>query len=102
MQAEQNTLWNTVFVKNDQVVYRKIADETLLVPIRGNLADMQRIFALNPVAEFIWQQLDGQQSLTAICDRLLEEFEVDRPQAEADVLEFVQELQQSGLVQEIQ
>jgi len=92
------TIWQTMLKKSDQVVYRKIADEMLLVPIRGKLADMQRIFALTPVAEFIWGQLDGQQPLTAIRDAILAEFDVQPPQADADLLEFIGELQQAGLI----
>jgi hypothetical protein len=46
-----------VYRKKKDLVTREIAGETLIVPTRGNLADMQRIFALNGVAGFIWQHL---------------------------------------------
>jgi hypothetical protein len=98
MQPEHVALWHTVFAKNDQVVYRKIADETLLVPIRGKLADMQRIFALNPVAEYIWDQLDGKHCVQDIRDLLLAEFDVEPAQAEADLLDFLDELQHAALI----
>lgn len=91
-------MWGKIFKKDERVVGRKIADEKLLVPIRGKLADMQRIFALNPVAEYIWEQLDGEKSLAEIREELLEEFAVERKQAEADMLEFIDELQQAELI----
>ena len=91
-------MWGKIFKKDERVVGRKIADEKLLVPIRGKLADMQRIFALNPVAEYIWEQLDGEKRLAEIREELLEEFAVERKQAEADMLEFIDELQQAELI----
>jgi hypothetical protein len=86
-----------VFVKNEDVVSRKIAGETLLVPVRGNLADMQMIFALNPVGELIWNEL-GRKNLSSICSDIIRDFEVEREQAETDVREFVQELADADLI----
>jgi hypothetical protein len=90
-----------IFKKIDDVIARQIAGETLLVPIRGELADMQKIFALNPVAEYIWQQLDGRQSLAQISQGLLARFEVAEEQAEADLAEFIAELLAAGLIVEV-
>ena len=86
-----------VFVKNEDVVSRKIAGETLLVPVRGNLADMQMIFALNPVGELIWNGL-GRKNLNSICSDIIRDFEVEREQAETDVHEFIQELADADLI----
>ena len=90
-------LWGKAFVKNDDVVSRKIAGETLLVPVRGNLADMQMIFALNPVGELIWNEL-GRKNLSSICSEIIRNFEVERDQAETDVREFLQELADANLI----
>ena len=56
-----------IYRKKKNFVTREVAGETLIVPLRGKLADMQRIFALDAVAAFIWQNLDGQQDLDRIC-----------------------------------
>ena len=87
-----------VFKKREQVIDRKIADEMLLVPIRGKLADMERIFSLNPVAEFIWGQLDGKRSLKEIRAGILTNFEVTHEEAGSDLLEFINELQEADLI----
>ena len=90
-----------VFRRNTDVVDRQILDETLLVPIRGQLSELQRIFALNPVGEFIWAQLDGTQDLSAVTRKVAEAFEVTAKEAEADVMGFVEELAAAGLVSEL-
>lgn len=84
--------------RDTNVVFRRIVDENILVPIRGKLADMQRVFALNDVAAHVWQALDGTRTLRAIADGVAAEFEVTATQAEADVRAFVEALQREGLV----
>ncbi len=88
--------WLTV-----DVIDRQVLGETLLVPIRGDLADLQRIFALNPAAEYIWAQLDGEHDLAAVADGLAARFEVEPAQAKSDVAEFLAELRAAGLVVEV-
>lgn len=88
------------FKKNRSIVSRKIADEMLLVPVRGHLADMERIFTLNPVAEHIWEKLDGKQNMEDLRNSLLDAFDVDKEQAEADLSEFIGELLDADLILE--
>lgn len=88
----------TIFRKKEEIVTRKIAEETILVPVRGSLADMQKIFSLNPVGEFIWQELDGEKSLRQISERLQSLFDVSEERADADIKEFIAELLKEGLI----
>lgn len=89
-----------VYEKNMDVISRRIAGELFLVPISGELANMQSMFALTSVAEFIWEKLDGQRNLRAIRDDVVARFEVERAQADSDVHAFVTELIAAGLVRE--
>jgi len=99
-QATDNESWGTVYTKREEIVSREIAGETILVPIRGKLVDMQRIFSVNSVGAHIWQQLDGSRSLAQIRDDVLDVFEVERDQADADVQEFIGELLEAQLIVE--
>ena len=92
--------WNKTLTKNEDIVSRRIADELIIVPIRGKLADMQRIFALNPVAEYIWQALDDHRRLGDIRDHILSHYEIGKEQAEADILNFIDELRAADLIRE--
>lgn len=89
----------TVYRKKDDLLTRRIAGETIVVPIRGKLADMQSIYAMNPVAEFVWERLDGRRSLDEISDEVVNHFSVSREQAGSDVREFVSELAAAGLIE---
>ena len=82
-----------VYQKNQNVVFRQIDDETLLVPIKDNVGDLGSIYNLNPMAAFVWQHLDGEKTLNDIKDLMTDEFEVSDPDAEEDITEFVGELE---------
>ena len=90
-----------VYKKKDDIVYRKVAGETILVPISGRLADMQRIFALNPVGDLIWHELDGSRTLQKISEDIQSRFDVSSEEADADLEAFVAELLKEGLIEEV-
>jgi hypothetical protein len=81
-------------------VYRRIADECLLVPIRQKVADLQYIYVLSPVANRIWELLDGRRTLAEVRDQLLEEFEVGPQELEQDLQEFIAQLQHLEAIRE--
>ncbi|HXX82294.1 MAG TPA: PqqD family protein [Thermodesulfovibrionales bacterium] len=89
-----------VYKKKNEIVYRKVAGETILVPISGRLADMQRIFALNPVGEFIWDEIDGSKTLQQVSKDIQSSFDVTGEEATADLEAFIAELFKEGLIEE--
>ena len=82
------------YKRNENFVFRKIEDETLLVPIRDKVGDLGFIYNLNEVGEFIWEQLDGTNRLLDIKEMILREFEVSSQKAEKDLFEFVSQLKE--------
>jgi hypothetical protein len=90
-----------IYVKNDAVLSRKIAGETILVPVRGKLADMKRIFTLNPVAEHIWDRIDGKNSVQTIGNSIVSAFDITHESAERDLEEFVAALLKENLITEV-
>lgn len=90
-----------IYGQGDGVATRVVADETLLVPFKGTLASLQQIFALNPVAAFVWRRIDGQATLDSILADVLGSFEVSRARAWADLQELIAGLRDAGLVHEV-
>jgi hypothetical protein len=90
-----------VFRIREGIVSRKIAGETILVPVMGKLADMQRIFTLNSVGEFIWSKLDGKRGLAEISGEIVSVFEVEQEQADAEMEEFIAELLKEDLIETV-
>ncbi len=90
-----------IYKKEDDIVSREIVGESILVPIRGKLVDMQQIFSLDGVAEFVWQNIDGKNRLSDISSGIIKTFEVEKDQAETDLAEFINELLEAGLITDL-
>jgi len=80
------------------VVFRKIGDECILVPIRQGVGDLDSIYTLNETAARIWEMVDGSRSVREIREALLEEFEISHDEAEKDLIEHLQQLESIKLV----
>jgi hypothetical protein len=89
------------FCQASNVVTRNIGGEVFLVPVKGKLADLQRLFVLNKLGEYIWQQLDGARTQQEMVAAILERFEVDENHAAADLEEFLGQLKEANLVEEV-
>jgi len=86
-------------VKKGEFVTRSIAGETLVVPVRGQVGDLNAIYSLNEVGAFIWDQFDGPKSLTQIVEAVCGEFDVAREQAEKETSEFIAALEAAGMIE---
>ena len=82
----------SIYRKNEDVVSRKIVDELILVPIRKSVADMESLYTLNEVGARVYELVDGERSVRDICTVIVEEFDVSAEKAEADVVEFLEQL----------
>ena len=90
-----------IYRKSTDIITREIVGETLLVPVRAEVAGMQQLYALNEVSAFIWQQIDGTETLGAVLKRVTSRFDVDRREAEADLAAFVHQLTSADLIEEV-
>ncbi len=89
---------NQRYQRKPNFITRNIAGETLLVPIAGKIADLQRVIALNSVGAFIWDRLKNPQSLDDIVTALVAEFAVDDETAKRDATEFFGQLESANLL----
>ena len=91
---------NKVYKKNNSIVFRKIADEFILVPIRQNVGDLESIYTLNETAARIWELIDGKMKVGGIKEKLIEEFEVSPEEAEKDIMEHIMQLEEIKAITE--
>jgi hypothetical protein len=73
------------------VVYRRINDEFLLIPLTDNIADMDSLYRLTETGAFIWELIDGKLAISDITSKVAEEFDVEHDVAEKDILGFFRE-----------
>ncbi len=86
------------YQKDENIVSRNIAGETILVPIRQKMGDLESIFTLNETASCAWEALDGIRTLGEVNSLITSEFEVNPDQAGQDLLELIAQLESIGAV----
>jgi len=82
-------------------VTRRIAGETLILPVSGHVANLDAIYVMNDVGSRIWELLEAPMPVEQIADRLSSEFEVSVERAGDDVREFLGVLSERGLIEYI-
>jgi hypothetical protein len=83
-----------VYQRAERSAFRVIGGAAVVVVI-----DQNTLHTLNEVGTRVWELLDGSRSLGEITDVIVDEFEVERPDALADVDRFVEELLGLGAVE---
>ena len=76
----------------EQIVCRKIDDEMVLVPLVGNVADMDTIYTLNEVAAFIWEHIDTHDNKASLAQTIVNEYDIQLETAINDINEFFSDL----------
>jgi Coenzyme PQQ synthesis protein D (PqqD) len=88
-----------VYVRSQAVVSRRVAGETLIVPVRGKVGDLASIYSFNQTGSLIWQSMESPKTLRELISDVQREYAVAREQAEKDVKQFLQDTLSVGLVE---
>lgn len=87
-----------IYRRSTDVVARQVGHESILVPIRHNVGNLDYVYTLSAVAARIWSLADGSRTVAAIADELCGEFDVDPGTAAADVTALLEDLASASLV----
>ena len=79
----------SILSHSPSIVTRKTGNEYVLVPITNNIADMNSVYTLNETGAFIWEQIDGKNSVEEIINALTAEYDIDNKTASEDVFSFI-------------
>jgi hypothetical protein len=72
-----------------------LAEGILILPERG------QIKVVNEIGARIWSLIDGHSSIQDIALKITDEYQVSLVEAQRDTLDFVNELQERGLVMQL-
>jgi len=90
-----------IYSRNPDVVFRKIAEEYILVPIKKKVAELDSIYTLNEVSARIWELIDGKTSSRDLINTITREFCVTSEEAQKDILQFLSQLEEAEVIQPI-
>ena len=83
----QDSFLHKTPVKNDQVLFRKEKDSTILLDNRTG-----QPYVMNETASAVWHVIDGSTKVTDIVSTLKHDFDDTREELEAHVIELIKEL----------
>jgi hypothetical protein len=81
------------FTLSEDVVAREVGEETMLLDLASGT-----YFGLNPVGGRFWQLLEEGMSGMEARDALLEAFDVDAAQLDADLSDLLAQFAEQGLI----
>ncbi|HZW26296.1 MAG TPA: lasso peptide biosynthesis PqqD family chaperone [Gallionella sp.] len=85
---------NSVVKQSSDPISAEIDGELVMMSIeKGNY------YGLTGIGNRIWQLLETPIKVSALCDKLVEEYDVEKAVCEADTLEFLRELSGQGLIE---
>jgi len=77
----------------DTLFLQKVDDETILLDSNTN-----EYFSINEIGTFIWETLEEKKDLKSVKEEIISNYEVDEKQVENDILNFIQEVANKGLI----
>ncbi|MCR5342636.1 MULTISPECIES: PqqD family protein [unclassified Butyrivibrio] len=85
---------------NNEFSVCEVAGQSFLVPTGSKVMDVDKMTDLNETALFIINTLKGREmTKEELLDKMLDEYDVDRETAEADLTEFITMAEKLGVIQ---
>jgi hypothetical protein len=86
------------YTKDGDLVTRNVAGETIIVPIRNKVGDLDSIYTLNEVGSTIWGLIDGKKSVSQMAKEICMIYDITPEVAEKDTIDFIATLKEAGLI----
>jgi Coenzyme PQQ synthesis protein D (PqqD) len=87
-----------VFAHRGEFALRQVGGESILVPIRNHVGDLDSVYVFTDVAARIWTLLDGNRDVDSIVAVICDEYEVDSGVVRADLDELLGSLEAADLI----
>lgn len=83
----------TALVRADTFMTAEMDDDLVMMSLENNA-----YFGLDDIGKAIWELLETPTTIEALCDSLLDRYDVEPAQCRADVIAFLTELHNEGMV----
>lgn len=90
-----------IYKKTNRYVYRNVAGEGVLVPVRGGICNLENMLILNDTSTVIWERMKKAETINPdeLSEWLCGEYEIEKSQAQKDVKTFLKELVESECIE---
>lgn len=90
---------NSIQLK-DGFVLRKIAGQSMAIPVGARTQEIHGMIGLNETGAFLWTKLQEAQTEDGLTEALLEEYEVEEQLARESVRMFLDKLGNAGFLKQ--
>lgn len=80
-------------VKSNELSVRELGTNIIIISESG-----KELHTLDDIGSFIWKVIDGHSTVTAILNKICDEYDVDMSRAKSDLLSYLKELSSKGLI----
>jgi len=84
------------YIRNSKTISGRLHEEMVMMDM-----DQGKYFSLNQTATAIWELLENPLTVEELCDRLMDEYEVDREQCLEEVKEYIDEMTKLRLIKSV-
>jgi len=84
------------YIRNSKTISGRLHEEMVMMDM-----EQGKYFSLNQTATAIWELLENPLTVEELCDRLMDEYEVDREQCLEEVKEYIDEMTKLRLIKSV-
>jgi hypothetical protein len=96
----QSSMDRRVYSHRGEFALRKVGNESILVPIRNRVGDLDSVYVFTPVAARIWSLLDGARDVDSVVETICGEYDADSGVVRTDLGELLGSLEAADLIGE--
>ena len=81
-----------------EFMLREIVGEAVLIPTGETAAQFNGLISVNELGRFIWENYENAKDEDELLQKILDEYEVEKEVAKADLDEFLQTLKEAEII----
>ena len=87
-----------VFAHRGEFALRQVGTESILVPVRNHVGDLDSVYVFTSVAARIWALIDGERDVESIVAAICSEYDAEPAVVRADLEELLGSLEGAALI----
>lgn len=84
----------------DGLILKEIAGNYIIVPVSGELVDLNAMINVNETGAFLFKALENETTVESLSDALTKEYDVDLETAKSDTKDFLEILRKNSMLEE--
>jgi hypothetical protein len=90
---------NTLMKRSENIVFRKIEDLYVLLPMSASAEGMEYLYNMNEIGSMIWEKIDGTKTFDDILGELVLEYDGIEETIEQEAADFINDLKAAKMIE---